>query len=161
MSPNFILIANSQRMNKCPKKKKQIKLNMKKKQSDTGTISTKKCVINGSNNLWVCVNAMNDCHTCVYCKCPSCYLTEKKLESKKCNTRGRSHRMKSIDDRSLHTARSKQRSKCQDTNHADINLIPYSDSTYFSSTYQKRIASNNAKCIPTKCSQCGAILVDK
>lgn len=82
--PNIILVADSRRINKCAKK--------------NDNVSVKKCVINGSNNLWVCVNAMNDWHTCVYCKCPSCYLTEKKLDSKKRTTRGRSHRMKSIDD---------------------------------------------------------------
>ena len=136
--------------------------NTTKKQTVYETPSLKKkCVINGSSNLWVCVNAMNDCHTCIFCKCPSCYLTEQKLESRKRNTRGRRHQMKSIDDQNLHTGRRNKLSKCHQTNHADNHLIPYSDSTYFSSSYQKRIALNKNKFIPTECSECGAVLVDK
>ena len=75
----------------------------------------KKCVINGSSNLWVCVNTMNDCHTYIFCRCPSCYLTEQKLENRKQNTRGRRHQMKSIDDQNLHTARRNKLSKCHQT----------------------------------------------
>ena len=37
---------------------------------DSVTVQLKqRCIINGSNNLWVCANEMNSSHSCVFCKC--------------------------------------------------------------------------------------------
>ena len=120
-----------------------------------------RCIINGSNNLWVCANAMNSSHSCVFCKCTKCYLGDKKATDTKCNTRGRRHHMKSIDDKNLTSVNTNKRKKCLAAHHSDSNLLPYSDSTYFSKSYKKRIAASNHKFIPLRCFVCFAMLVDK
>ena len=105
---------------------------------DSVTVQLKqRCIINGSNNLWVCDIAMNSSHSCVLGKCTKCYLGDKNAADTKCSTRDRWHCMKSIDDKHLTSVNSNKRKKCLAAHHSDCNLLPYSGSTYFSKSYQK------------------------
>ena len=105
---------------------------------DNVTVQLKqRYIINGSKNLWVCANAMNSSHSCVFHKCTKCYLDGKNAADTKCSTRGRRHCMKSIDDKNLTYVNTNKHKKCLAAHHSDSNLLPYSDSTYFSKSYQK------------------------
>ena len=130
---------------------------------DSVTVQLKqRCIINGSNNLWVCASAMNSSHSCVFCKCTKCYLGDKNAADTKCSTRGRWHYcMKSIDDKNLTSVNTNKRKKYLAAHHSDSHLLPYSDSTYFSKLYQKQIAASNHNFIPSRCFVCSAMLVDK
>ena len=122
-------------------------------------------VVNALNSLWVCYNAMNPDHKCVYCMCKQCYLTKSNDGiNRNRSTRGRRNKMKSIDDGNIGNNFD---NGCNAMNHHSHNLNQFVDKLYFSKTYKKKIDVNNAdktknkKCVPFYCGECKCKLVDK
>ena len=84
----------------CNKETKVLDRPSKKQRVDNGMkVKEMRCVVNSLNSLWVCRNAMNPKHECIFCMCNQCYINMVNNNRKgQCNTRGRRNQMKSKDD---------------------------------------------------------------
>ena len=141
-----------------------------KKQRIEDVTNEKECssVVNSLNSLWVCRNAMNPKHNCVFCMCNQCYqkIINNSRKGQR-TTRGRRNQMKSVDDRHNTKNWRADHGECNATNHHSHNLNQFGDSLYFTTAYKEKIRCNNAddrkskKYVPFLCSTCKNHLVDK
>ena len=59
----------------CNKETKVLDRLSKKQRVDNGMkVKKMRCVVNSLNSLWICRNAMNPKHECIFCMCNECYL---------------------------------------------------------------------------------------
>lgn len=128
-----------------------------------------KCVVNSLNSLWVCRNAMNPKHECVFCMCNHCYLKtlNNGRKGQQRTTRGRRNQMKSVDDNYKRNVQCVSLVECNTADHHSHNLNQFGDSLYFTSAYKQKISDNNSddrkskKYVPFLCSKCKSNLADK
>ena len=107
-------------------------------------METGKTTVNESNPLWVCSNAFNLQHNCVFCICSSCKYSvlSNRPKRAKCNT----------CDSNTENAM-----LC---NHTWTDLKEFTDKTYFEATFISEAIADKRP-IPTKCAQCHCILTNK
>ena len=134
-------------------------------------------LINDSNPIMVCSNAMNKKNKCVFCKCYKCHM--KQVESEDNRDQFTTNENNNDSKRTRHLSRRVQKSKnveqgqvvskrsarnmskscdVQKCNHVD-DLTFFTDSSFFSRSYKMRNEkiNNSAKdkvFLPTKCSLC-------
>ena len=144
----------------------------------------KEVLINDTNPLLVCTNAMDKNHKCVFCKCYQCHLKEQetaasldqtsttKSGNQKKKTRNQSRRVQkaknikqgqSVSEKGGGKLSAKNdKYKC---NHID-DLSFFTDASFFSRSYKLRNERTNASGsskvhLPTKCSICDCEIVTK
>ena len=142
-------------------------------------------LINDSNPIMVCSNAMNKTHNCVFCKCFKCHMQESQNKDNKEKIKGnevdhqskrtrhlsrRVQRAKNVSQGQVIPKRSDKKNsdriegserKC---NHID-DLSFFTDATFFSKSYkEKNKRINNSErskvYLPTKCSVCHCEIVN-
>ena len=151
-----------------PNKKQRYAGNLDTVTKKSDMVGINCAVVNALNTLWVCKNAMNPKHECVYCLCHRCYLgkSDGMNQSGNRTTRGRRNKMKTADDQEKESFIGSTK-YCDSTNHHLHCLDQFVDSLYFSAAYKLKIKNNNKdgkkipKFVPFSCSECKVELVDK
>lgn len=126
-------------------------------------------IVSSMKPVYLCMNAIQRHHKCTYAMCYACKTSEDEnahARQGNINANRRSMRFDNTDDVNERRLRDKMNNKYDDDNRLDPEvlkyscrhndrrtLIPFTESDYFTTTYQDKIKSDKIA-FPVKCGEC-------